>query len=490
MGLGKGHTMPLSMASAVTVGPIVGHTTDTTVRLWGRGDAQRTVGYPRRCHGVAQILEAGTRTVLQARYFKLLPEDDFTGSVDFSGLEPGRAYDYRMGFFHADAEPFQLLPPQGVDLSQASTGSFRTAERPGPGPLSFVFGSCRHPGTMTESEGVDALDDRGDRVFRTIQSQLDKGVRTDALLMLGDQIYADVGRTDRVWRDYCDNYRITFRRPGLRSLMSRVPTYMLLDDHEICDNWSADRMYDPKLSLEERVLNKTRYFGAMMAYRSYQVVHGPALVREGQPERTNALQGYWYQFRTGPARFFMMDTRTERTYLSAPPEIIGATQLEAFKQWLLEDREGLKFVGSPVPFFPDVKLSGSMEWERKDKWAGFLLQRQKLLEFMRDEGVKRVVFLSGDVHVSFWSELRSTSRPDFHILSIVSSAFNAPMFVPPFGIFEKQGILDGQADFVVTRSGGYTGKSNFTRITWNEPELIVQVFERKGEKTAESRFTL
>lgn len=480
--------MPLTIASAVTVGPIVGHTTDTTVRLWGRGDAQRTVGQPRRCHGIAQILAAGSKTILQARYFKLLLEDDFTGSVDFSGLQPDTAYEYRMGFFHSDAEPFQLLPAQGVDLSHASVSTFRTAPRPGRGPLSFVFGSCRHPGTLSEWTGEAS--DRGDRIFHTLLAQVDKGLRTDALLMVGDQIYADVGRMDRTWRDYCDNYRTSFRQPGVRAVMSRVPTYMLLDDHEIADNWCADRMYDPKLSQEERVLNKTRYFGAMMAYRSYQVVHGPALVREGQPDRTNALHGYWYTFQLGPARFFMMDTRSERTYLSAPPEIIGSAQMEAFKQWLLEDREGLKFVGSSVPFFPDVKLSGAMEWERKDKWAGFLLQRQKLLEFMRDERIKRLVFLSGDVHVSFWSELRSTSRPDFQVLSLVSSAFNAPMFVPPLGMFEKQGILDGQADFVVTRSGGYTSRSNFTRVTWNEPELLVQVFERKGEKTAEARFTL
>ncbi|HLM45863.1 MAG TPA: alkaline phosphatase D family protein [Myxococcaceae bacterium] len=480
--------MASNLASAVTVGPIVGHTTDTTVRLWGRGERQRTPGGSRRCHGVAQLLAADSHTVLQARYFKLLAEDDYTGSVDFDGLEPATHYRYRMGFFHSDSEPFHLLPPQGLDLRSTGTGSFHTAPSPGPGPLSFVFGSCRHPSPLpVDSEEVG---DRGDRIFRTIQAQLEQGLRTDAVLMLGDQIYADVLRSDRTWPEYCENYRRIFRQPGLRGLMSRVPTYMLLDDHEIADNWSADRMYDPKLSEEQRVANKARYFAAMMAYRSYQLVHGPALVREGVEGRTNTLDGYWYTFQLGPARFFMMDTRTERSYLAAPPEMIGPRQLDAFKQWLLEDREGLKFVGSSVPFFPDVKLAGYMEWERKDKWAGFLLQRQKLLEFMRDEGVKRVVFLSGDVHVSFWSELRSTSRPDFQVLSLVSSAFNAPMFVPPFGMFEKEGILDGQADFVVRRSGGYTAKSNFTRVTWNEPELRVEVFERKGEKVADSRFSL
>jgi alkaline phosphatase D len=213
-------------------------------------------------------------------------------------------------------------------------------------------------------------------------------------------------------------------------------------------------------------------------------------VRRGEPGSTDAIEHYYYDFRVGPARFFILDTRTERSYRAAPPEIISQEQMEAFKAWLVADRQGLKFVGSPVPLFPDVKLAGLMEGERHDKWAGFLLQRQRLLDFMRDEGVRRVVFLSGDVHVSFWSELRSTQRPDFQVLSLISSSFNAPAFVPPLGIFESRGILDGQSDYVVTRSGGYTSRSNFTRVTWKEPELRVEVFERKGQKLQDSRFTL
>ncbi len=69
----------------VTVGPIVGHTTDTTVRLWGRGAPPPSLG-SQRCYGVAQLLEAGSTTPAQGHYFKLLPEDDYTGSVDFGGF--------------------------------------------------------------------------------------------------------------------------------------------------------------------------------------------------------------------------------------------------------------------------------------------------------------------------------------------------------------------------------------------------------------------
>ena len=95
-----------------------------------------------------------------------------------------------------------------------------------------------------------------------------------------------------------------------------------------------------------------------------------------------------------------MDLRTERYHRAQPPEMISDVQLQALRQWLKADPGGLKFVVSSVPFFPDLKLSGWGTSERNDKWAGFLLQRQKLLDFMRDERVHRAVFLSGDVHVS------------------------------------------------------------------------------------------
>ncbi|WP_224368520.1 alkaline phosphatase D family protein [Hyalangium versicolor] len=473
----------------VTVGPIVGHTTDTTVRLWGRGQPP-PVGGGVRCYGVAHLLEGGSTTPAQARYFKLLPEDDFTGSVDFPGLESGKAYAYRMGFFYSDVEQQLLVPAVGLELQGASAGVFRTARAPGSPELSLVFGSCRHPVPGLEDLLNIGLPDRGDRVFRTILEQVEGGRPTDLMLMVGDQIYADVAASNKTFAQYCANYQRSFSQPNLRKLMSRVPTYMTLDDHELADNWSMDRLQDPKLSPEQLSANKARFLAAIQAYRCYQVVHGPALERKNEQGLTNAITRYWYTFQSGPARFFVLDVRTERYKSAQPPEIISTTQMQALKDWLKADPGGLKFVVSAVPFFPDVKLGGWALSERNDKWAGFQHQRQGLLDFMRDQGVHRTVFLSGDVHVSLWAELKSTSRPDFRVHSIISSAFNTPAFTPPEFIFETRGVLDGQADYVITRHGGYTDVSNFTRLSWKAPVLRVEVFDRKGQRLEEASLNL
>ena len=170
--------------------------------------------------------------------------------------------------------------------------------------------------------------------------------------MVGDQIYADVRHDARTFVEYCATYREAFTQPNLRKLMARVPTYMTLDDHEIADNWSMDKLVDPKLSNEARWENRKRFLAAMEAYRAYQVVHGPALERRDEPGLTNALTRYWYDFQVGPARFFVLDTRTERYHLARPPQIIGPPQMEALKLWLAKDPGGLKFVVSSVPLFP------------------------------------------------------------------------------------------------------------------------------------------
>ncbi len=473
----------------VTVGPIVGHTTDTTVRLWGRG-APPPVAGAQRCYGVVQLLAAGSTLPAQGLYFKLLPEDDFTGSVDLGSLEPGRTYAYRMGYFYSDVEQQLLLPVVGLELQGASTGVFRTARAPGSGELSLLFGSCRHPVPRLDEIISTGLADRGDRTFRTMLDQVEGGLPTDLLLMVGDQIYADVAASDKTFAQYCGNYQRSFTQPSLRSLMGRVPTYMALDDHEIADNWSMDRLSDPALTAEQISANKARLMAALQAFRCYQVVHGPALERRNEPGLTNTLSRYWYSFQSGPARFFVMDVRTERYHRAQPPEMISAEQLQALKQWMKQDAGGLKFVVSPVPLFPDLKLSGWALSERNDKWAGFLHQRQGLLDFMRDEGVHRTVFLSGDVHVSMWTELKSTSRPDFRVHSIISSAFNAPAISPPQFLFETEGKLDGQTDYVLGRHGGYTSVSNFTRLSWKAPVLSVEVFDRKGKRLSQAALNL
>ena len=89
----------------LTVGPILGYTTDTTCRLWGRGpDAAGA-----RVFGVARAFRAGTRVPVAQGQFKMMAKFDYTGVVDLMGLVPDTAYDYEIGFLRGEAA-WDVLP--------------------------------------------------------------------------------------------------------------------------------------------------------------------------------------------------------------------------------------------------------------------------------------------------------------------------------------------------------------------------------------------
>jgi len=137
------------------------------------------------------------------------------------------------------------------------------------------------------------LDSCSDKTFRSILRQIEQGTQTDMVLMLGDQICADdLGfiSPDQSLDAYNARYQDAFSQPYIRELMSQVPTYMTLDDHEIEDGW---------------------------------------------PEK------FWFTFRDGCCDFFVTDVRTERALSDDPLKcrIMDDEQLAALKMWLADDSQ-------------------------------------------------------------------------------------------------------------------------------------------------------
>ena len=94
--------------------------------------------------------------------------------------------------------------------------------------------------------------------------------------------------------------------------MQRLSTYMILDDHEIEDNWSQDRM--------RRSAKHQLFTIAVDAYLSYQWSHGP---------RTWGRRLY-YRFDCGGLPFFVFDTRTQR-FIEGPRATCRATTCWAIR---------------------------------------------------------------------------------------------------------------------------------------------------------------
>ncbi|WP_324671250.1 alkaline phosphatase D family protein [Hymenobacter sp. GOD-10R] len=462
---------------APTLGPILGYTTHEQARIWLRGDRRST---ERRYFGVVQLQHPTTGLGSQ-QYQKLEPHFDMTGVVAFTGLEPNTTYHYRAGWVETDADvELNQLPtdPAELDWGQAEEIPFRTGSNNAVQERTLVVGSCRYLLKMRLlGLDVDVFDERGDKVFRSILAQKDD---VDALVMMGDQIYADdlnFFRPDTTMGQFLGRYQEAFGQPYLRRLMQQVPTYMILDDHEIEDNWPQ------KATQRDRIL---LYSKAIHAYQIYQVSHSPVFALDAQGYITGTPDRFWYTFRDGCVDCFVMDVRTERVWHedSTKRSLITRVQMEALQQWLVKgsDADRVKLIVTSVPVFPDLQASD----EQTDKWGGFLRERTQLLDFIKQNAVRKVVFMSGDVHCSFTAELTCKQDPTFKVVSVISSSFFWPYPHMRATNFQLDGALrvpkDHPNEYHVGSASTVFSEDNFGRLTCRPDRISVTYFDRKGKQ--------
>ena len=341
-------------------------------------------------------------------------------------------YEYQIGCFASDLDFDDLAAGHQFNWTEAHTSASTTAAAGESEERSFVFGSCRY---LLKIFGATLWDKRGDRTFRSVLKQIegkdeDEPRPVDFTLMLGDQIYADDLNfllPDSTVDQYFKRYREVFSQPHVRRLMGQVPTYMTLDDHEIEDNW-------PQRANSKDLMKK--FPAAMHAFQSYQLSHGPLYDVRTDGRIDGSPDDYWYKFQNGCCDVFVTDSRTERFY---PEEgdvrlLFSEEQIEALKNWLAAEADGrVKLVATSVPFFPD--LAGG-----RDRWDGFPDQRNEILDFIQANQIRKVVFLSGNVHSSMSAELVDADDPSFKVVSIVSSPFFWPTPIPRPRGFSSAGI--------------------------------------------------
>lgn len=533
------------------LGPIVGHVTDQTARIWIRGGDQEDIGAQgggsRRMLGVIAIRKANKNTNRQyasndVHCFWLRREFDWTGTFTFgrsiglgecnasSPLQPGTSYEVRVGTLTlsdtsldtdsiTNAPLVSRLPPachwaddlrslrEDRAVATFTTGPVRPADVKKFGSLVFLLGSCRYPGLLWRA-GCD------DRIFDPMRKEaLGKTGRSNArfVLMMGDQIYADlfnrkipIGRAE-TYAEFRKRYMTAFGSPNMRRLLRSVPTYMILDDHEIEDGWHQGRLRTAR--------GKRLFASAMKAYRSYQWVHGPR----------NYDERLFYSFDSGGYPFFVLDTRTER-YLEDVPDSLAnnhmlgtpsqsaaeLNQLDRLLKWLVDQQKDNgdvpKFIVSPSVFVPN-RLSaregrgGSCKQKvrrkkRSDSWPAFPHTRLAILEKIVKHSVQNVVFLSGDIHCANIAEMRFDnpgSEPlDIRAFSITSSALHWPYCFADGepSHFVHDSTKTGQEDTFDMPAGvkmnykawNFTQQDNFCRVEIDpvKHHLIVTPFGTDG----------
>lgn len=450
------------------VGPIIGHSTTNQARIFVRGDIKNNVA----AFAGVRYRVTDSKHWLKGPFIKLDASRDQSGVLVLDNLNPCTDYEYQTGWFSPMSpahtiESVAELPLQWPrEIYRLRTRSSQPLQ-----PRAYILGSCRY---LRLTAGLPVLPQMGDRIFASI-NQLIEGAQpaVSAIMMSGDQIYADdlnLIAPDREYNEFITKYRAAFSQPNIQRLMSGTSTYMILDDHEIEDNWPSNA--DPS--------DETLFRNAMAAYEIYQASHSPAcsLTTNGQVDHSS-LKHYWYQFSDGDIEWFVTDSRTRRNLSSENRRILDEEQEQALLKWLIESPARVKFVVTSVMFYPDRKMNG------EDAWMGFPEQRLRLLETIRRHRIRNVVFISGDVHGSLTSRLTHSEDPDFEVHTVVSSPLSNSKLLPyataSTFILDQPLARTDAGEYRHTLTSEVVSQDNFAHMVVEAEYIRVNYHDRDGK---------
>lgn len=355
----------------------VGYVSDTTAEILVREpDAKqyplefkyRYAGPPVSISNGYQALGSTYKT--QGAIDWLTDDTDYTGHMTLTGLRPDTRYMYTVSNNHSGY--FSTAPKAGfMPKNMASSDTF-----------TFLHSSCLKP-NFPYNPFDHPLSIPG---LKYLAEQLPM-LRAQFMIFLGDFIYIDVPRRAGESREYYRrDYRQVYASPDWPDVTKELPWIHVYDDHEVANDWDA---------------NTTGVFRAAVdPYDHYHTSVNPPRVR---PDES------YFEFTQGPATFFMLDTRryrspndgtngTDPITGEATKTMLGQQQLHDLLQWLERpEKPGVrwKFVISSVPFTRNWRFNA------RDTWAGYLGEREIILEAMWDVGSRGgigVVVLSGDRH--------------------------------------------------------------------------------------------
>jgi alkaline phosphatase D len=318
--------------------------------------------------------------------------------VEIAGLEPHRPYWYR---FTALGE-------------QSPIGVARTAPAPDTklASMRFAFASCANwqKGYFSAYRHMAAENPHlviflGDYIYETTIA----GQNADRVLRKHD------GPTAVDLTGYRNRYALYRTDPDLQELHAAAPCLMTWSDHEVendyADYWSQWARTMPELFLRRRAAAYQAYY-EHMPLRASSMPKGSALhlygrFRFGDLAAFSVLDGRQYRskqpcellnYRGGHVAPDDCTERVDpaRTYLGIEQE-----------QWLFD---GLKRSNVTWNFIAQEQLVAQLRQKDRagkwgywtDGWDGYSAARQRMLDVIATTRVSNPVFLGGDIH-SYWT---------------------------------------------------------------------------------------
>lgn len=353
-------------------GPMLGHITTMDARIWVQTEQPsriKLVYYP-----------SDELKNIKTLYLKPNAESWNTALFHLQNLLPGTEYIYEVA----------------QDDSPQIIGNFKTLqifnskELP---VINFAVGSCVYLNEKSMDEDGEPFG-RDLKIFEKISE-----LNPNFMLWLGDNIYLRKGDWDSktgIYRRYTQFKSLKV----LQDFWKQIPHYAIWDDHDFGPNDADGSFINKGLTLKA--------FKDFWANPSYGI---------------NDLPGITSQFSYQDLDFFLLDNRYNRTpnkRKTGAKEILGKLQIEWLIDALVNSKANFKFVVVGGQFLSNAKVY--------ENHANYEEERNYILELIEKEGLKNIIFLSGDRHKTELSELtlpNGNTLYDYTCSPLASRAFDS-----------------------------------------------------------------
>jgi alkaline phosphatase D len=407
--------------------------------------------------------DEGFRTIVAHGTAVARPELAHSVHVEVTGLRPDRPYFYR---FEAGGERSVAGRARTLPLAAAS-----------PGQLRFGVAGCQDYQAGYYTAYHHLADEELAFVFHYGDYIYEYGPDGDPVRKHSSDLLMSLD-------DYRKRYAQYKSDADLQAAHAAHPFFITFDDHEVRNNWAGD--FDDEDHAPPDVFRLRRQSAFQAWYE-----HMP--VRRTQWPTGPAIQLYRTARYGNLARLDFLDTRQFRTnqpcgdgYKVACPEVRSARAhiMSAEEEaWLARN---LKRQDARWNVIAQQVMMMSLDWREQsagsqgkvlnlDSWAGYEVQRQRVLARMR--GLSNVVVLTGDEHRNYAGLLHDRDRPvavEFVATSISSDGDGQDM--PAGG--DTVLANNPQLKFINNQRGYLT--CDVTRDEWRSNFMVVDRVSTRG----------
>lgn len=312
--------------------------------------------------------------------------------VEVDGLEPATWYYYRFKS-QSDFSPVGRTKTAPAYNSQVEK-------------LNFAFASCQSwpIGFYTAyqhmaKDDLDLVIHLGDYIY---EGKHDSAIRPI------DQVFPEIYTID----DYRNRYALYKLDSDLQAAHANFPWIVVFDDHEVDNNWAGEVPQDPEKQSRKDFLERRTV--AFQAYYEHMPLRRTSLPNGSDIQLYRRLSfGNLVDFNILDTRQYRDDQANGDGRSAQTPESLDPSRTilgEQQERWLLgglaASQSTWNVLAQQVTFAQREVQEGPGELYSMDGWDGYSPNRDRILTFIKENGISNFIVLTGDVHCNYVNEIK------------------------------------------------------------------------------------